>query len=114
MSIEDMCQQTMTFKSCTVTSGSMGGESRTYASISGLASVPVSIQRGAGRLTDTFERRGIKQIHSIYSDTDLSAVSLGDIGVDGNGDKYIVQQNADMGAQGRAWSVYADLIPPSQ
>lgn len=114
MSLSDMCLQTMTFKSCTTTGGSMGGESRTYSAVAGLSNVPVSIQRGAGKLTETFERRGIKLIHSIFSETDLSAVKLGYLGVDQNGDKYIVQQDSDMGAQGRAWVVYADQIPPTQ
>lgn len=104
----------MTFKTRTVTTGSAGGESRAYTAVAGLVNVPVSIQRGAGRLTEMFERRGILQIHSIYSDTDLSIVQQGYIGVDQDGDTYVVDQTGDMGAQDRAWKVYANKINPSQ
>jgi hypothetical protein len=114
MSIASMCKDTIAIQSCTVTGGTMGGESRAWTTRTGLSSVRASIQRKTGGEVTQFAQRGVKVSHAVYSQTDLSASVIGDRIQDQRGKQYVVRCPAqDMGAQGRAWCLFVDELPPS-
>jgi hypothetical protein len=90
----------------------MGGETRTWATRGNLEDIPASIQRKGGNTVTQFSQRGVSISHAIYTSVDVSASVVGDRVTDGT-NTYVVKYVEDMGAQGKAWVILVDLLPPS-
>ncbi len=95
----------MTFQRPTYTADSLGGQIATFATISGLSSIPVSLQPANGRIVERFAKREMDINYVCYSTQDLSGLKPGDIGNDGT-DKFIVQHCEDQAGRHYCYAAY--------
>lgn len=82
MSLSSLCStQTLRFERSTVTVDDSGGQIITWNVITGLESVPVSLQPGPARVKNMFGQRNISYTNAVYADHDLG-ITKGDRGVE--------------------------------
>jgi len=108
MSMASLCNVSITLLRPVVTLDAMGGEVRAYSAI---AAAQARIIADKATEHDQLGRRSEIQRLQVLTASNIGA-RLGDVIQDAGGNKYQVVNTADMGACGKVYSIYVQLMTP--
>lgn len=109
MSLDSLCNKTVSYYRSTDTVNDIGASKRSYSALH--TGIRCTIQDAPGHIQERFARRNIVVTHRIYSTFAFTNPPRADDKlIDNTGATYLVKSYMDMGGRGTHYCLYAEKV----